>query len=94
MPWGRRRAPVDRQRWKRSRRSFFCLFFGFLRLHLQHMEVHSLGAASELELPGYTRATATWDPSRVCDLHHSSWQHWILIPLERGQESNPHPHGC
>ena len=22
-------------------------------------------------------ATATWDPSRVCDLHHSSWQcHW------------------
>ena len=23
------------------------------------------------------------DPSRVCDLHHSSWQHWILNPLSK-----------
>ena len=23
----------------------------------------------------------TWDLSRVCNLHHSSWQHGILIPL-------------
>ena len=37
------------------------------------------------------RATATRDPSRVCDLHHSSRQPWILT--ERGQESNLHPHG-
>ena len=26
-------------------------------------------------------------------LHHSSWQHWILNPLEQGQGSNPKPHG-
>ena len=24
-----------------------------------------------------------WDPSHVCKLHHSSWQHWILNPLSR-----------
>ena len=24
---------------------------------------------------------ATWNLSRVCDLHHSSWQRWILDPL-------------
>ena len=43
---------------------------------------HDVGAAlkstrleveSELKLPAYTRATATPDPSRVCDLHGSSW---------------------
>ena len=55
----------------------FCFF---LELHLQHMEVPRLGVKSELELPAYTTATATWNPSRVCDLHHSSQQHWILNP--------------
>ena len=34
----------------------------------------------------------TPDPSRVCDLHHGSRQRWIL-PTERGQGSNPCPHG-
>ena len=42
----------------------------FLGLHLQHMEVPSLGVESELL--AYTTATAMPDPSRVCDLHHSS----------------------
>ena len=35
----------------------------------------------EQQLPIYTTATAMWDPSCVCDLHHSSWQHRILHPL-------------
>ena len=26
-------------------------------------------------------ATATLDPSCLCDIHHSSWQRWILNPL-------------
>ena len=30
---------------------------------------------------GLTRATATSDPSCICDLHHSSGQRWILNPL-------------
>ena len=28
----------------------------------------------------YATATATRDPSRVCDLHHSPWQCQILNP--------------
>ena len=35
----------------------------------------------ELQLPAYTRATATQDPSCTRDLHHSSQQHWILNTL-------------
>ena len=52
-------------------KSFFfkCLFIG---LHPQHRELLSLRVESELELPAYTTATATLDPSLICDLHHSS----------------------
>ena len=49
-------------------------FFFFLGPHLQHMEVPwlgvILGVKLELQLPA--SATATQDPSYVCDLHHSS----------------------
>ena len=47
----------------------------------KHMEVPRLGVHLELQQPAYTTATATWDPSRVCDPHHSSWQCQILNPL-------------
>ena len=50
-------------------------FFGFLGLHPWHMEVPRLGVGWELQLPAYTTATATWDPSHVCDPHHDSQQH-------------------
>ena len=33
-------------------------------------------------------ATATPDPSCVCDLHHSSQRRWILDPTEQGQGWN------
>ena len=52
------------------------------------MEGPRLGVQSELQLWVYTTATATWDPSRVCDLPHSSWQHRILHPL-RGPGIQP-----
>ena len=42
------------------------------------MEVPRLEVESELELPAYAAATATQDPSRVCDPHRSSRQHLIL----------------
>ena len=32
------------------------------------------------QLLAYTTATAAGDPSRVCDLNHSSWQCQILNP--------------
>ena len=52
-------------------------FFHFLGLHLQHVEVPRRGVESELQLPAYTTATATRDPS----------------PTEQGQGLNPCPHG-
>ena len=50
------------------------------------MQVSRLGIELELQLPAYTTATATWDPSRVCNLHHSSKQHWILNPLSGARD--------
>ena len=45
------------------------------------MEVPKLGVESELELPAYTIAAATRDPSLAYDLRHSSWRHQIPNPL-------------
>jgi len=44
------------------------------------------GVTSELQLPAYTTGTATPDQRFVCDLHHSSWQRWILNPLSEARE--------
>ena len=64
-------------------KSTIIIFFFFLGLNQRHMEVPRLRAESELQLPAYTTVIATQDPSRVCNLHHSSWQHQILNPLSR-----------
>ena len=66
--------------------SFFFLLFVFLGLHPQHMEVPRLGVQSELQLSAYTTATATWDPSCICDLYHSSQQHPILNPPSEARD--------
>ena len=50
------------------------------------MEVPRLGFESELQLPAYTTATAMLDLNHVCDLHHSSWQYWILNPLSEARD--------
>ena len=61
---------------------FFNLYFlAFLGMQRWHMEVPRLGVSSELQLRAYTTATATPDPSRVCDLHHSSWQRLMVNKL-------------
>ena len=57
------------------------IFFWFLGPQIRHMEVPRLGVELELQLPAYTTATAMPDPSRVCDLYHSSWQRRILNTL-------------
>ena len=61
--------------------SFFCCCL--LGPHPQHMEVPSLGVELELQLLAYT--TATQDPSIICNLHRSSWQHQILNPLSKAR---------
>ena len=51
----------------------FFFFFCILGLCLRHMEVPRLRVKSEPQLPAYPTATATWDLSHACNLHHSSW---------------------
>ena len=69
---------------------FFCLLLLLLLLFLgplpRHMEVPRLGVESELEPPAYARATATRDPSRVCNLLHSSRQCRIVNPLSKARD--------
>ena len=50
------------------------------------MEVPRLGVELELQLPAYTRATATPDPSHICDQHHSSWQCQIHNPRSEARD--------
>ena len=72
---------------------FFFLPFGFLRLHLRHMEVPRLGVESELQPLAYTTATAMPDPSCVLRLH-SLWQYQILNPLSEARDRTlPGSHG-
>ena len=42
------------------------------------------GDKSKLHLPAC--ATATLDPSYICNLHHSLQQHWILNPLRKARD--------
>ena len=65
---------------------FLSFFFLLFRAAPRHMEVPRLVVKSELQLPAYTTATATPDPSRVCDLHHSSQKHQILNPLSKARD--------
>ena len=58
----------------------------FLGPNLLHMEVPRLGVESELWLLACATATATWDPSHFCNLHHSSQQHWILNQLSKARD--------
>ena len=60
--------------------------FEFLGPYLWHMKVPSVGLKSELLLPAYATAMATWDLSRAFDLHHSSRQHGILNPLSDARD--------
>jgi len=69
--------------------SFFLLLLLlllFLGLHPRHMEVPRLEVELELLLPTIAAATATWDPSHIFDLHHSSQQCWILKPLSEARD--------
>ena len=58
---------------------FVCLFV-ILAPHPRHLEVPRPGVESELQPPAHATAIVTRDPSRLCDLYHSSWQCWILNP--------------
>ena len=61
-------------------------FSFFLGLHLRYMEVPRQGIQLSVQLLAYTTATATQDLSRVCNLHHSSWQRQSLNPLSKARD--------
>ena len=67
---------------------WFCFFFAFCFFRATCVAYGSsrLGVETEQQLPAYTIATATRDPSHICDLHHSSQQCWILNPLSEAKE--------
>ena len=62
------------------------ILFFFSGPHPRHIEVPRLGGQSELQLLVYTTFTATWDPSHICDLPHSSRQPRILNPLREARD--------
>ena len=56
---------------------FFFFFFFFMWLHPQHLEVSRLEVELEQQLLDCTHSHSNL---RVCNLHHSLWQCWILNP--------------
>ena len=62
------------------------IFFFFLGPYPQHVEVPRLRVESKLQLPAYATATATWDTSHVCNLHHSSRQCRIFNPRSKARD--------
>ena len=50
------------------------------------MEVPRLGVESELQLLATATASATPDPSHICDLHCSLQQHWSFNPLSKARD--------
>ena len=66
----------------------FCEVFIYLFIYLffrASPEAYG-GFRLGLQLPAYTRATATQGPSHFCDLHHSSRQCRILNPLNEARD--------
>ena len=65
----------------------FYLFFEFyFRAASAAHEVPRLGVKLELQPLAYTTATATPNPSHICDLHHSSGRCRILNPLSEARD--------
>ena len=64
---------------------YYYYYFGFLGPHSWHMEVPRLGVVSESWPLAYTTATATSDPSCICNLYLSSQQCQILNPLREAR---------
>ena len=50
------------------------------------MEVPRLQVKLELQLLTYATATATPDPSQICNLHHSSQQRWVPNLLNEARD--------
>ena len=67
---------------------FFFLFFFLLFLWATPTAYGGSQARGRIGAvaAGLARATAVQDPSRVCNLHHSSRQRRIVNPLSKGRD--------
>ena len=70
----------------KKKKFIFYFYFLLFRASPRHMEVPRPGVQWELQLTAYTTAAAMPDPSRVCDLHHSSRQCQILNPMSEARD--------
>ena len=69
---------------------YFVLFLLLVRAAPVAHEILRLGVESELQFTAYLTATATQEPSLISDLHHSSWQHWMVNPLSEARDRTCH----
>ena len=65
-------------------KSLFFFFWSFRAIPAAYGGFQATGL--ELKLLAYTTARAMPDPSCICDLHHSSWQHQIFNPLRKARD--------
>ena len=65
---------------------FFFFFFFCFSVAPAAYPSPMLGVKSGLQLLACATATATPDLSHICDLHHSSQQHWIINPLREARD--------
>ena len=66
--------------------SFF--FFFFRAVPVAHGSSQARGWIGAVAAGLYTTATETQDPSHICNLHHSSWQRWILNSLSKARDQS------
>ena len=65
---------------------FTYLFLLFRAACAAHGGSHARGWIGTAATVAYTTATTMPDPSHICNLHHSSWQHCILNPLSEARD--------
>ena len=63
----------------------FCFFTAAIAAYGDSQARGPIGAVAA----SYAGATATLDPSLVCNVYHSSWQYWILDPPSEARDQ-PH----
>ena len=64
----------------------FLNFFFFLWPHQWHKEVPRLEVKIRAAAASLHHSYSHTDPSHVCDLHHSSQQHWVFNPLSEARD--------
>ena len=64
----------------------FCLFRAAAEAYGGSQARGPVGAVAAVATATAMHGPATHDPSRICDLHHGSWQLWILNPLSEARD--------